>query len=163
MCDKDDSEAAPWDSKSNQLGDYRSILVIDHHSFFICGPSFKKLLAVVNNVLPFMTVNSVKDWEGLNEEIETVQGKKKSQASVAIEIIVPDDNMESLHHTLGKGKNANKKGTGKGCGGHTRKEIKITDLNLMEHHSSWETFQLELIFMIQRPYVISPGMNKKLM
>ncbi|KAF8522025.1 hypothetical protein JB92DRAFT_3110806 [Gautieria morchelliformis] len=98
-------------------------------------PKLKYKLTRVTKAM-LMRLQSVEDWEGLKEEIETVQGKKKNQASVAVEIIVPDDYMESLHHTLGKGKNANKKGTGKGRGGHTRKEIKITDLNASDDERS---------------------------
>ncbi|KAF8487994.1 hypothetical protein JB92DRAFT_3130245 [Gautieria morchelliformis] len=78
--------------------------------------------------------DSVEDWEGLKEEIESMQGKKKKQSSVAVDIIY----MESLCHTLGKGKNTNKKGTStsKGCGGHTWKEMKITDLNASDDERS---------------------------
>ncbi|KAF8513512.1 hypothetical protein JB92DRAFT_3116288 [Gautieria morchelliformis] len=98
-------------------------------------PKLKYKLTRVTKAM-LMQLQSVEDWEGLKEEIETVQGKKKNQASVAVEIIVPDDYMESLRHTLGKGKNANKKGTGKGHGGHTQKEIKITNLNASDDERS---------------------------
>ncbi|KAF8519842.1 hypothetical protein JB92DRAFT_3112124 [Gautieria morchelliformis] len=95
-------------------------------------PKLKYKLTRVTKAM-LMRLQSVEDWEGLKEEIETMQGKqKKNQSSVAVDIIVPNDYMESLHHTLGKGKNANKKGTGKGHGSHTRKEIKITDLNVSD-------------------------------
>ncbi|KAF8526393.1 hypothetical protein JB92DRAFT_3108399 [Gautieria morchelliformis] len=98
-------------------------------------PKLKYKLTRVTKAM-LMRLQSVEDWEGLKEEIETVQGKKKNQASVAVEIIVPDDYMESLRHTLGKGKKPNKKGTGKGRGGQTWKEIKITDLNASDDERS---------------------------
>ncbi|KAF8521039.1 hypothetical protein JB92DRAFT_2827999 [Gautieria morchelliformis] len=78
-------------------------------------PKLKYKLTRVTKAM-LMRLQSVKDWEGFTEEIETY--------------------MESLRHTLGKGKNANKKGTGKGRGGHTWKDIKITDLNVSDDERS---------------------------
>ncbi|KAF8517213.1 hypothetical protein JB92DRAFT_3095443 [Gautieria morchelliformis] len=91
-------------------------------------PKLKYKLTCVTKAT-LMWLQSVEDWEGLKEEIEYASKEEQNQSSVAVDIIVPDDYMESLCHTLGKGKNTDKKGTSKGHGGRTCKEIKITNLN----------------------------------